>query len=97
MQRVLVTGGAGFIGSAVIRRLLVDTNVQVFNLDKYGYASDLTSTELVLKKLGPRAKGRHQLLRVDLANSEATAAAGRNHWDVLLELHHLPFSSHQHL
>ena len=75
LQRVLVTGGGGFIGSAVVRRLLTDTNVQVFNLDKCGYASDFTSIDLVMKTLGPAAEGRHQLLQVDLANAEATAAA----------------------
>lgn len=45
LRRVLVTGEAGFIGGAVVRRLLRDTDVQVFNLDKYGYASDFTSIE----------------------------------------------------
>lgn len=64
--RVLVTGGAGFIGSAVVRRLLADTDAQVFNLDKFGYASDLTS-------IGEHP--RHHFLKVDLANAQATAQA----------------------
>ena len=65
-HRVLVTGGAGFIGSAVVRRLLQDTEAQVFNLDKLGYASDLSS-------IGEHP--RHHLLQVDLADPAATAAA----------------------
>jgi dTDP-glucose 4,6-dehydratase len=76
-RRVLVTGGAGFIGGAVVRRLLAESEALVFNLDKCGYASDLTSIEAVLAELGAAGAGRHQLLRVDLADGEATAAAVR--------------------
>ena len=64
INRVLVTGGAGFIGGALLRRLLRDSSATVLNLDKLGYASDLTS-------IG--AHPRHQLLQVDLTNAEATA------------------------
>ena len=68
INRVLVTGGAGFIGSAVVRRLLADSDAEVFNLDKFGYASDLSS-------IGNNP--RHHFLKVDLADAEATAAAVR--------------------
>ena len=34
IRRVLITGGAGFIGGALIRRLIDDSSLQVFNLDK---------------------------------------------------------------
>ncbi|MCT0250826.1 dTDP-glucose 4,6-dehydratase [Synechococcus sp. CS-197] len=75
VQRVLVTGGAGFIGGAVVRRLLTGSQALIFNLDKFGYASDLTSIEGVLKDLGPAAAERHVVQRVDLADAAATAAA----------------------
>ena len=80
-RRILVTGG-GFIGGAVVRRLLTGSEALVFNLDKCGYASDLTSIEQVLAELGDRAStpegnSRHQLLQVDLTNAEATAEAVR--------------------
>tara|TARA_B110000003_G_scaffold276098_1_gene320878 strand:- start:3641 stop:4726 length:1086 start_codon:yes stop_codon:yes gene_type:complete len=41
--RILVTGGAGFIGSAVIRYILFNTEHQVINVDKLTYAGNLES------------------------------------------------------
>ncbi|MNZ37071.1 dTDP-glucose 4,6-dehydratase 2 [compost metagenome] len=42
-MRILVTGGAGFIGSAVIRHLIQNTDHEVANLDKLTYAGNLES------------------------------------------------------
>jgi dTDP-glucose 4,6-dehydratase len=44
-MRVIVTGGAGFIGSAVCRRLVRDAGWRVLNLDALTYAANLASLE----------------------------------------------------
>ena len=44
-MRVLVTGGAGFIGSAVCRLLVGARGVEVVNVDKLTYAANLHSLD----------------------------------------------------
>lgn len=47
MKKILITGGAGFIGSAVVRHIINNTTDAVINLDKLTYAGNLESLESI--------------------------------------------------
>ena len=68
-MRVLVTGGAGFIGSAMVRYLVGEERCQVLNVDKLTYASNVAS-------LTPIANdSRYALLKADICDSARMMAA----------------------
>lgn len=64
-MKLLVTGGAGFIGSALIRYLLSETEVTVMNVDKLTYAGNLESLASVSQH------PRYQFANVDICEAPA--------------------------
>jgi len=66
-MRILVTGGAGFIGSALIRHLIAETGHEVLNLDKLTYAG-------VLSSLAPVDNSpRYRFVRGDICDAALVA------------------------
>jgi dTDP-glucose 4,6-dehydratase len=70
---IFVTGGAGFIGSAVVRHLLDDTAAFVVNIDKLTYASNLSSI--------PQANGhsRYRFMHADICDGPMLRALFDRH------------------
>lgn len=62
MNTLLITGGAGFIGSAVIRHLIENTDYRVINLDKLTYAGNLESLAEI------ESSPRYVFEKVDICN-----------------------------
>lgn len=61
-MRILVTGGAGFIGSAVIRHIIENTHHHVLNVDKLTYAGNLESLQSIEKS------ERYQFFQTDICD-----------------------------
>ena len=68
-MKILVTGGAGFIGSAVIRHIIQNTNNQVLNIDKLTYAGNLES----LREIDQHPN--YEFKQIDICDTEQITAA----------------------
>ncbi|ERH47677.1 dTDP-glucose 4,6-dehydratase [Ectopseudomonas chengduensis] len=66
-MRILITGGAGFIGSALIRHLIQSTEHDVLNLDKLTYAGNLESLAPV------DDNPRYRFVQADIADGPVVA------------------------
>ncbi|MBU1347620.1 MAG: dTDP-glucose 4,6-dehydratase [Alphaproteobacteria bacterium] len=71
-MRILITGGAGFIGSALVRRLIAHTDHEVLVYDKLTYAGVLSSLEPVA------SSNRYSFVQADICDAEAVAKAIRD-------------------
>ena len=82
----LVTGGAGFIGSAVVRELINNTGYKVVNIDKLTYAGNPESLASV------EDNSRYTFIQADICDANAMAKAFSQHQpDVVM---HLAAESH---
>ncbi len=73
MNSILITGGAGFIGSAVIRQLIAETAATVINVDKLTYAGNLQSLSSVADS------PHYRFERVDICDAAEVARLFREH------------------
>ena len=85
-MKILVTGGAGFIGSAVIRHIIDNTNDEVINVDKLTYAGNLQTLESI------QDSKRYKFEKVDICDRQELDRVFSSHKpDVVM---HLAAESH---
>ena len=70
IRRILITGGSGFIGGALVAKLLNNSNHMIFNIDKNSYSSDLKRNINHLN-----SSTNYFLINVDLKDQEKVIKA----------------------
>lgn len=85
-MRFIITGGMGFIGSAVVRYLIKETKHQVLNLDKLTYAANLESLSTIAEN------SRYQFVLGDIADSSLITKLLQNYQPHIIM--HLAAESH---
>ena len=85
-KKLLITGGAGFIGSAVIRHIINNTDHSVINVDKLTYAGNLESLTSIENDT------RYVFEQVDICNAtEIKCVLNKHQPDIIM---HLAAESH---
>ena len=80
-MKIIVTGGAGFIGSCFVRLALKNPSFEIVNIDKLTYAGNLENLESVA------ANPRYKFVQADICDLEGCGASSarskRTAWSIL--------------